>query len=251
MFEVQPLVQQTGAIFRRELKSYISTPIALICTIVFLVLTGFFTFKLGKFFETGQADLRAFFLWHPWLYLFIVPALSMRLWAEEKRTGTIELLLTLPVTRTEAMIGKFLAAWVVIGAALLLTFPIILTVSYLGQPDMGVIVASYLGSFLMAGAYLAIGCAVSAATSNQIISFVMTTFLCLFFILLGFEPVVDMLADVLPGVFVDQITNMSFPYHFDAIQRGVIDLRDIIYFTVCIAVSLFSGIIVLERNQNV
>lgn len=236
-------------IFKREFRSYFSTPIALIFLTVFLVLNGFFTFKLGRFFEAGQADLRAFFLWHPWLYLFIVPAVSMRLWAEEKKSGTIELLMTLPVTLFEASLGKFLAAWTFIGLALLLTFPIVGTVLYLGSPDIGVIIASYIGSFLMAGAYLAVGCAVSAATNSQVISFVVSTSICLCLILLGFEPVIDALQGVFPQAIVDQLTNLSFPYHFEAIQRGVIDFRDILYFFSLILMSLFVGAVVLDRSK--
>jgi ABC-2 type transport system permease protein len=244
--EMNPVI----SIYKRELKSYFSTPIAIIFLTVFLVLTGFFTFKLGKFYEQGQADLRSFFLWHPWLYLFIVPAVSMRLWAEERKSGTIELLLTLPVTLMEAMAGKFLAAWTFLGIALLLTFPIVYTVMYLGDPDLGVIVAGYLGSFLMAGTYLAIGCALSAATNNQIISFVITTTVCLFFILLGFEPVIDLLIQIFPPELVENLSNLSFPYHFEAIQRGVVDVRDLLYFISIMAVSLLSGVVILERSQN-
>jgi len=239
-----------GIIFKREFRSYFATPIALIFLTVFLVLNGFFTFKMGRFFEAGQADLRAFFLWHPWLYLFIVPAVSMRLWAEEKKSGTIELLMTLPVSLFQASVGKFLAAWAFIGLALLLTFPVVGTVMYLGTPDIGVIIASYIGSFLMAGAYLAIGCAVSAATNSQVISFVVTTTICLSLILLGFEPVIEALQGVFSPMIVDQLTNLSFPYHFEAIQRGVIDFRDIIYFCSLMLMSLFVGAVILDRSKS-
>jgi ABC-2 type transport system permease protein len=242
-------MRQFIAIYKRELSSYFATPIALIFLTVFLVLNGFFTFKLGQFFDLGQADLRPFFIWHPWLYLFIVPAISMRLWAEERKTGTIELLLTLPVSLTQAFLGKFLAAWTFLGLALLLTFPIIWTVHYLGDPDTGVIFASYIGSFLMAGTFLAVGVATSAATNNQIISFVTSTAICLFLILLGYEPVVHMLLDIFSPAVVEHITNLSFPTHFEAIQRGVIDLRDFLYFISVMAFSLFSGIIILERSK--
>lgn len=238
-----------AAVFRREFKSYFATPIAIIFLTVFLVLSGFFTFKLGQFYELGQADLRGFFLWHPWLFLFIVPAVSMRLWAEEKKSGTIELLLTFPVTLFEAMAGKFLAAWAFIGIGIILTFPIVLTVRYLGDPDMGVVFVSYIGSFLMAGAFLAIGIAVSAATNNQIISFVISTTLCLLLILLGYEPVIDTLVEVFPAGFVDQIANLSFPYHFEAIQRGVIDFRDLFYFVSVMIAGLIIGAVILERSK--
>lgn len=237
------------SIFLRELKSYFATPIALIFLCVFLVLTGFFTFKLGGFFDQGQADLRSFFLWHPWLYLFIVPAVSMRLWAEERRTGTIELLLTLPVSITQAMLGKFFAAWTFIALALILTFPILLTVYYLGDPDGGVILAGYLGSFFMAGAFLAVGCALSACTSNQIISFVLSTFISLFLILLGSDPVVSSMQSIFPATIVSQIVNLSFPYHFEAIQRGVINLSDFVFFASVIVLGLWVGVIVIERKK--
>lgn len=237
------------AIVKRELRSYFATPIALIFLTVFLVLSGFFTFKLGGLYEGGQADLRPFFMWHPWLYLFIVPAISMRLWSEERRTGTIELLMTLPVSLFEAMMGKFTAAWLFIALSLLLTFPVVLTVSYLGDPDSGVIIASYIGSFLMAGAYLAVGCAVSAATSNQVISFVVSTAISLLLILLGFDPVIDMLLSVFPEGLAQQLINLSFPYHFDAIQRGVLNFADVIYFVSVILFSLLTGIIIIDRKK--
>ena len=238
-----------GVIFRREWQAYFATPIALIFLTVFLILCGFFTFRLGNFYETGQADLRPFFVWHAWLYLFIVPAISMRLWAEERRSGSIELLLTLPVSLFEAMLGKFLAAWCFIGLALILTFPIVLTVNFLGDPDMGVILAGYLASFLMAGAFLAIGCCVSALTSNQVVSFVIATAICFLLILLGFDPVVDLLLKAFPRGFVEQLINLSFPYHFESIQRGVVNLSDVVYFVSVIAFSLLAGIIIIDRKK--
>lgn len=237
------------AIFKRELKSYFATPIALIFLTVFLILNGFFTFKLGNFFEQGQADLRPFFIWHPWLYLFIVPAVSMRLWSEERRSGTIELLLTLPISLFEAMLGKFAAAWAFLGIALILTFPIVLTVNYLGSPDNGVVFAGYVGSFLMAGAFLSIGTAISATTSNQVISFVISTAVCLVLILLGFDPVIKMLYGFFPEGLAAQIVNLSFPYHFEAIQRGVVDLADMVYFLSVTLFSLSSGVIIIERMK--
>lgn len=239
----------TKAIFLREFRAYFATPLALIFLTVFLLLNGFFTFKLGNFYEQGQADLRIFFFWHPWLYLFIVPAVSMRLWAEEKKTGTIELLLTLPVSLFEAMMGKFLAAWLFIGLALLLTFPMVITVCYLGTPDLGVVLAGYIGSFLMAGTFLALGCAISATTNNQVISFVLTTFLCLVLILMGFAPVVTTLNKFFAGSFVSLLEIMSFPYHFEAIQRGVLDLRDLVYFLSMMLFGLYAGSIALNRGR--
>lgn len=238
-----------SVLFRREFRSYFATPVAAIFLTVFLVLSGILTFKLGQFYEQGQADLQAFFIWHPWLYLFIAPAISMRLWAEERKSSTIELLLTFPISIFEAMLGKFLAAWAFLGVALLLTFPMVLTVCYLGSPDFGVIIAGYLGSFLMAGAYLAIGCWVSALTKSQVISFVTTTFILLVIILLGFDPLVQMLLQIFPAGFVEQITNMSFPYHFEKIQRGVIDVRDVLYFISVMAFGLFAGTISLDRKK--
>lgn len=241
--------KRVRAVFRRELRSYFSTPIALIFLTFFLVVNGFFTFKLGGFYELGQADLRPFFIWHPWLYLFIVPAVSMRLWAEERKSGTIELLLTLPVSIFEAALGKFFAGWLFLGLALVLTFPIVMTVCYLGNPDLGVILSSYIGSFLMAGAFLAIGCGVSALTDSQVVSFVIATAICLLFILLGFEPVVAMLLEVLPARFVESITALSFPFHFEAIQRGVVELTDLVYFMTVMLYSLFVGVIIIDRKK--
>jgi len=237
------------ALLKRELKSYFATPIAIIFLCVFLILSGFFSFKLGGFYTIGQADLRSFFIWHPWLYLFIIPAVSMKLWAEERGSGTIELLLTLPVSIPQAMSAKFVAAWIFIGIALFLTFPMVLTVCYLGDPDIGVIITSYLGSFLMAGAFLAIGCAVSACTKNQVISFVISTSVCLFFILMGFDPVIDVLNSFLPKSIANSFINFSFPYHFDSIQRGVVNLSDITYFVSIIFFGLLSGIIIIDRKK--
>lgn len=236
-------------IAEREIRSYFSTPIALIFLTVFLILCGFFTFKLGSFYDMGQCDLGAFFTWHPWLYLFIIPAISMRLWAEERRAGTIEFLLTLPVTTTDAMLGKFFASWLFIGLALVLTFPLVLSVMYLGNPDLGVILASYIGSFLMAGAFLAIGCAVSACTSNQVISFVLSTAVCLTLILLGFDPVMNTFTKFLPQALANSVINLSFPYHYEAIQRGVFDFSDLVFFASLIALSLYSGIIIIDRKK--
>lgn len=235
------------SIFKREFCSYFATPIALIFLCVFLMLNGFFTFKFGNFFQRGQADLEAFFMWHPWLYLFIVPAVSMRIWAEERGRGTIELLLTLPVSIFQAMLGKFLAAWVFLGIALLLTFPMVITVCYLGDPDVGVILAAYIGSFLMAGSFLAIGCFLSSVTNNQIISFVLTSSVCLFLILIGFEPVIQLLRAVAPEALVNQLVSLSFPFHFSSIQTGVLDLRDVVYFISIMLYGLFSGVVCIDR----
>ena len=237
------------SIFKREFRSYFATPIALIFLVVFLMLTGFFTFKLGGFYEMGQASLNSFFAWHPWLYLFIVPAVSMRLWAEEKRSGTVELLFTMPVTLFEAMLGKFLAAWVFIGLALLLTFPMVVTVCYLGSPDFGPIITGYLGSFLMAGAFLAVGLFASALTSNQVISFVVAVFMCLVLVLLGYNPALEPLAQLLPSSLVQLISMLSAPYHFEAVQRGVISIGNLIYFVSITLFFLVSGAVILDKSK--
>ncbi|MGH7979416.1 MAG: ABC transporter permease, partial [Limisphaerales bacterium] len=181
------------AIAKRELAGYFSSPVAYVFIVIFLLLTGFFTFTIGDFFERGQANLDSFFMWHPWLYLFLVPCVGMRLWAEERRVGTIELLLTKPVRLWQAVVGKFLASWIFLGLSLALTFPVIITVNYLGSPDNGVIVAAYLGSLLMAGAYLAISCMTSAMTRNQVISFILSVVICLFLVLCGYPPVTGLL----------------------------------------------------------
>src|SRR5665213_3593206 len=181
-------------ITKRELSGYFSSPVAYVFIVIFLLLTGFFTFMAGGFFERGQASLdSSFFLWHPWLYLFLVPAVGMRLWAEERRVGTLELLLTLPITAWQAIVGKFLASWIFLALSLVLTFPVIITVNYLGSPDNGVIFAAYVGCLLMAGTYLAISCMTSAMTRNQVVSFIISVGICLFLVLCGFTPVTDLL----------------------------------------------------------
>jgi ABC-2 type transport system permease protein len=238
------------AIFKRELASYFATPLALVFIIIFLVLTGAFTFLLGGFFDRGQADLSPFFNYHPWLYLFLLPALSMRLWAEERKSGTIELLMTLPVTVWQAVLGKFLAAWAVAGIALALTFPTWITVNYLGDPDNGTIFAAYIGSFLMAGAFLAVGGCLSAATRNQVIAFIVTAVVCLFvFLLTGFPPVLNVFEGWLPQTLIDAIASLSFLTHFSSIAKGVIDLRDLLYFATLIVAWLAANAIVLDLKK--
>ncbi len=241
--------QQIMVLFWRELASYFATPIAYVFIIIFLFLSGIFTFYLGNFFARGQADLIPFFTFHPWLYLFLIPALAMRLWAEERKTGTIELLLTLPVTITEAVLGKFLAAWAFTGIALVMTFPIWVSVNYLGNPDNSVILAGYIGSLLMAGAFLAIGSCMSALTKNQVIAFVITVVVCLAFILSGFPLVLDFFSGWAPQLIVKTISSFSFLTHFNAIGKGVIDLRDIIYFFSLIAFWLFATAILIEMKK--
>jgi ABC-2 type transport system permease protein len=236
-------------LFKRELTSYFATPIAYVFIIIFLFLSGIFTFHLGNFFARGQADLLPFFTFHPWLYLFLIPALAMRLWAEERKTGSIELLLTLPITITEAVLGKFLAAWVFTGIALAFTFPMWISVNYLGNPDNAVIFAGYLGSFLMAGGFLAIGACMSALTKNQVIAFIITAVVCLAFILSGFPLVLDFFSGWAPQIIVQTISSFSFLTHFEAISKGVIDARDIIYFLTLIAFWLFATAILIEMKK--
>lgn len=237
------------AVFKRELAGYFVTPVAYVFIVIFLLLTGVFTFQLGGFYERNQADLRAFFDWHPWLYLFLIPALSMRLWAEERRSGTIELLMTLPISLAGAVLGKFAAAWLFAGIALALTFPVWVTVNYLGNPDNGVILAAYLGSFLMAGGFLAIGACVSAATKNQVIAFVISVVACFIFLIAGLGPVLGFFRGWAPDVIVAAISNFSFLTHFDAIGRGVIDLRDIVFFASLIVVFLAGNAVVIEAKK--
>jgi len=236
-------------VFRRELRSYFATPLAYVFIVIFLVLASVFTFQAGGFFERGQDDLQAFFRWHPWIYLVLIPAISMRLWAEERNSGSIELLLTLPISLWQAVAGKFLAAWCFAGIALALTFPVWLTVNYLGSPDNGTIVAAYLGSWLLAGGFLAIGMCLSAATRNQVIAFVTTAVFGLFFLLVGFPLVLDFIRGVLPATLVEAIASLSFLTHFDAISKGVIDLRDLVYFLALIVVWLSATAIVLDMKK--
>ena len=216
------------AIIKRELGGYFTSPIAYVFLIIFLLLTGFFTFTVGSFFERGEASLVSFFTWHPWLYLFLVPAVGMRLWSEERRLGTIELLLTMPVTTWQALIGKFLASWLFLALALALTFPVVITVNYLGNPDNGVILTGYLGSLLLAGSYLAVTSMTSAMTRNQVISFIVAVLICLFLILAGYEPVTGLLSRFASARVVEIVAAFSVMTHFEGFQRGVIDLRDIV-----------------------
>ncbi|MFT5134433.1 MAG: ABC-2 type transport system permease protein [Gammaproteobacteria bacterium] len=237
------------AIMKRELYGYFTTPVAYVFIVVFLFLTGIFTFYLGAFYERGQADLEPFFRFHPWLYLFLIPSVAMRLWSEERKSGTIELLMTLPISIGEAVTGKFLAAWCFTGIALVLTFPVWITVNYLGNPDNTVIIASYLGSFLMAGGFLAIGSCVSAITKSQVIAFVISVVICFLFVLSGFPLVLDFFQGWAPKILIDTIASFSFLTHFDSIKKGVIDLRDIIYFAVLIIFWLYANVIVIDARK--
>ena len=238
-----------GALFRREFKSYFATPVAYVFIVIFLVLMGTFTFYLGGFYERGQADLRPFFNFHPWLYLFLVPAIAMRLWAEERKSGSVELLMTLPITPWQAVLGKFLAAWAFTGIALALTFPIWITVNYLGEPDNGAILTGYIGSLLMAGGFLAIGACLSAVTRNQVIAFVFSVVVCFGFLLSGFPMVLDAFSGWAPQVIIDGIASLSFLTHFSNISRGVIDFRDLLYFALLIGAFLYANTIVLQWKQ--
>jgi ABC-2 type transport system permease protein len=242
-------MRQLPVLFKRELASYFSTPLAYVFIVIFLVLSGVFTFYLGNFFESGQANLAPFFAFHPWLYLFLVPAIAMRLWAEERKSGTIELLMTLPITRFEAVTGKFLAAWVFAGLALLLTFPMIITVNYLGEPDNGAIVTGYIGSWLLAGAYLAIGSCMSALAKNQVIAFILAVSVCFLFIVSGFPMVLDGFSGWAPQWLIDAVASLSFLTRFDAISKGVIDLRDLLYFLTLIAAWLAATAVVIDLKK--
>ncbi|NCO18816.1 MAG: ABC transporter permease subunit [Gammaproteobacteria bacterium] len=238
-----------NVVLKRELASYFATPVAYVFIVIFLVMAGAFTFYLGGFYEREIADLQPFFQFHPWLYLFLVPAIGMRLWAEERKSGTIELLLTLPVTAGEAVIGKFLAAWAFVGLALLLTFPIWITVNVLGQPDNGVILSGYIGSWLMAGGFLAISACLSAVTRNQVVAFIIAVVVCFGFLLSGLPMVLDLFRGWLPQAAVDAIANLSFLSHFNSISRGVVDLRDLVYFGLVIGFWLLANRIVIEIKK--
>jgi ABC-2 type transport system permease protein len=242
-------MHNVGIVLRRELASYFATPVAYVFIVIFLVLNGAFTFYMGHLYERGQADLEPFFNFHPWLYLFLIPAISMRLWAEERKSGSIELLMTQPITLWDAVLGKFLAAWLFAGLALVLTFPLWITVAYLGEPDNGAIFAAYIGSFLMAGGFLAIGSCMSALTRNQVIAFILAVVACFIFLLAGFPLVLDVFSSWAPQALVNAIASLSFLTHFESISKGVIDLRDILYFTMLIAFFLLATSITLEVRK--
>ena len=237
------------AVIKRELAGYFGSPVAYVFIVIFLLICGFFTFSVSHFYELGQADLRAFFEWHPWLFLFLIPAVAMRLWADEWRSGTIELMLTLPITLSEMVMGKFIAAWLFIGIALVLTFPLVLTVIYLGDPDLGAIFCAYFGSFLMAGAYLSVGSMTSSLTRNQVISFILSLVICLFLVLAGWSPVIDVLSGWAPLWLVDIVSGISFMPHFASIQRGVLDLRDLMYYLSVMFFMLFANGVILKNRR--
>jgi ABC-2 type transport system permease protein len=239
---------QIWVIAKRELGSYFTSPVAYVFLVIFLLLTGFFTFTAGQFFERGEASLSAFFGWHPWLYLVLVPAVGMRLWAEERRAGTLELLMTMPITPWQAIAGKFLASWIFLALALALTFPVVVTANVLGTPDNGMICAGYLGSLLLAGAYLAVTCMTSAMTRNQVVAFILSVVVCLFLIIAGFSPVTDLLARWASPAFIDTVAAFSVVTHFDGFQKGVIDTRDLFFFLSMIGFLLFATSVIL-RNR--
>jgi ABC-2 type transport system permease protein len=238
-----------NAVLRRELRSFFVTPMAYVFLVIFLVLAGILTFYTGDFYERGQADLQPFFVVHPWLYLILVPAVTMRMWAEEAKGGTLELLLSLPLTLWQAMLGKFLAAWLFIGLALALTFPIWLTVNYLGSPDNGVVFAGYLGSWLMAGSFVAIGACLSALTRSQVVAFVLTATVCVLLLLAGQPQVLDFFSGALPRRLINALAYLSMLRHFEAIARGVLDLRDLAYFVLSIVGWLIAGVLLLELKR--
>jgi ABC-2 type transport system permease protein len=242
-------MRNVGIIMRRELASYFATPLAYVFIVIFLVLANWFTFYLGAFYDRGQADLDPFFTFHPWLYLFLIPALSMKLWAEERKTGSIELLMTQPVSLYEAVLGKFLAAWIFTALALALTFPLWITVNFLGTPDNGAILAAYLGSLLLAGGFLAIGSCMSALTRNQVVAFILGVVACFAFLLAGFPGVLDAFRSWAPQMLTDAIASLSFLTHFESIDKGVIDMRDLLYFAMLISFFLLATTIALELRK--
>ena len=237
-------------IFRRELVSYFNSPVSYVFIVIFLLLSGFFTFMVGDFFGRGAADLYSFFQWFPWLFLVLVPALGMHIWADEKRMGTMELLFTLPLTTFQCIVGKFLAAWSFLIFAVLLTFPIVITVAWLGKPDYGPIICGYAGCFLLGGAYLGIACMTSAMTSSQVVSFIISEVICLFLIFCGWGPFTDMLVNWAPAWLVDTAASFSVMTHFASIRRGVIDSRDIVYYCSVTAFSLFTTAMLLKNHRS-
>ncbi|HEX4388831.1 MAG TPA: ABC transporter permease subunit [Steroidobacteraceae bacterium] len=242
-------MRNVGIIMRRELASYFATPLAYVFILIFLMLAGVFTFYLGGFYERGQADLDSFFGFVPWLYLFLIPAIAMKLWAEERKSGSIELLMTQPVTVWEAVLGKFLAAWLFTALALILTFPLWLTVNYLGNPDNGAILAGYLGSLLLAGGFLAVGSCMSALTRNQVVAFILGVVACFVFLLAGFPLVLDLFRSWAPQPLLDAVASLSFYVHFQSISKGVIDVRDLLYFVMLIGFFLLATDITLELHK--
>lgn len=238
------------AVFKRELKSYFESPVAYVYIVIFLLATTGCTFFLSRFFENRIASLEPFFVWHPWLYLFLVPAVGMRLWSEERKSGTIELLFTLPITLWQALAGKFAAAWLFLGIALFLTFPIVLTAAYLGSPDYGIIFSSYLGSFMLAGCFLSVTSLFSAMTKNQVISFVLSVVACFAMLMLGVGVFTDFLNRFFPVWLSESISSFSFFTHYQGFQRGLIDSRNLVFFVSIIGFMLAANALILERKKS-
>lgn len=243
-------IQVTKAIFKREFLSYFNSSIAYVVLIIFLILQGFFTFYVSGLYETGQADLQPFFSWHPWIFLFLVPSVTMKLFSEERRTGTIELLSTFPVTTTEIILGKFLAAWLFISIAIILTFPVVITIMYLGNPDLGAVLTGYIGSIMLAGGLTGIGIFTSAITKSQVVSFLSAVTISLFFILSGHTPIIEAISSFAPTPIVNTIAGMSFLTHFKAMTRGILDFRDIFYYISVIIFMLTANSVILNSNRN-
>ncbi len=238
------------AVYRRELLSYVTTPTAYVFVAVFLFAIGLFTFQIGGFFGERRADLMAFFGFHPWLFMIFLPAIAMRLWAEESRSGALELLLTLPAPTWSLVVGKFLAAWSVAGVALLLTAPLWITVNILGSPDNAAIFTAYLASLLMAGAYIAIGSVMSALTQAQIVAFVLAVLVSFLMTALGLPMVLDFFSDVIGGGTAEAIARFSLLHHFDAAQRGVVEFRSVFYFLSVIALCLGCTTLAVDARRG-
>ncbi|WP_218311954.1 ABC transporter permease subunit [Alteromonas antoniana] len=236
-------------ITKREFSSFFATPVAYVFIAIFLMLSSIFTFFIGNLFERGQADLLPFFNFHPWLYLFLVPAIAMRTWAEERKSGSIELLMTLPVSVGEAVMGKFFAAWGVLALALALTFPLWLTVSYLGAPDNGIIIAAYVGSWLMAGAFLAISMCMSAMTKNQVVAFILAIVVCFLFVVSGSGIVLDAFQHWADNAVIDTVASFSFLTHFESMAKGVLALNDVGYFLITMGVWLYASLVIIEQKK--
>lgn len=239
----------TWIIFKREFASFFATPVAYIFIFIFLILSGVFTFMFGGFYERGQADLLSFFNFHPWLYLFLVPAIAMRTWSEERKNGTIELIMTLPVNTMQIMLGKFFAAWLVLGLCLVLTFPLWLSVNYLGEPDNGIILAAYLGSWLMAGAFLAVGICMSACAKNQVVAFILAIVVCFVFVLSGSPVVIELFQNWAANEVLDTIAALSFLTHFQNIAKGLISLNDVLFYIMSILAWLLAAYIMIEQKK--
>jgi len=242
-------MNMVSIVFRREFASFFATPVAWVFIVIFLMLSAVFTFYVGNFYQRGQADLLPFFNFHPWLYLFLVPAMAMRTWSEERKSGSIELLMTLPIRTWQAMLGKFFAAWAVLGLSLLLSFPLWVTVNYLGDPDNGIIVAAYLGSWVMSGAFLAIGICMSALTKSQVVAFILAVVVCFVFVLSGSDIVLEAFKGWLPSVLLDTIASFSFMTHFENMAKGVIALNDLGYFFLVISIWLYASLVIIEHKK--